>query len=105
MRVLIEKDDGAYYAALPKNEHVNVDLCTGYVNGLNFKFYDNDGNSYNCDGSLTFTAPAGYVFVINGKIVTEEGRDVLSIYDLDLATLLGGETYSGNTTIGTLQSS
>lgn len=108
--ILIEKDDGTYYATLPKNEHVQANLSTGYANGFTFKLYDNGNENgyyaYNCDGSLTFTAPAGYIFLLSGNIVTEEGYDVLSIYDSDLTTLLGGQTYSGyNTSFGPLQTS
>ncbi|MBQ6267623.1 MAG: InlB B-repeat-containing protein [Clostridia bacterium] len=106
--VLIEKDDGSYYAALPKNEHVQADLRTGYPNGLTFTLYDNGeeygGYASNCDGSLTFTAPDGYVFLISGSVNTERGNaDVLSLYDSDLTTLLGGQSYSGTATISELR--
>ena len=108
--IIIEKDDGSYYATLPKNEDVEVDMSTGYSNGFAFSLYDNGNENgyyaYNCDGSLTFEAPAGYVFLISGSIGTEQNFDILYIYDSDLTTLLGGQSYSGSgVTIGPLISS
>lgn len=107
--ILIEKDDGSYYATLPKNEHVAADLTSGYSNGFTFMLYDNGNENgyyaYNCDGSLTFTAPDGYIFLLGGSIVTEQGGgDILSIFDSDMTTLLGGQSYSGNVTIDPVRS-
>ena len=92
-------DDGnsGYYTLMPKKEDAELDLMDK-ENGFTFTVYDDGGKdggySINCDGSLTITAPEGYVFILSGKI-SSEYYDTLSIYDTDMTTLLGGYALSG----------
>ena len=70
-----------------------------------FKVYDAGGvdrnYSDNSDGTLTLTAPEGYVLQLTGGITTESGQDYLTVYDNDEASgekLING--WSGTATIG-----
>ena len=96
---LIEDGNGGWYATLPKNDDVSLDL-SDKPNGFSFKLYDNGGaNGYysdNCDGSMTITAPEGSVLQISGGLTTESNRDILTIYDSDLETPLGADSYSSD---------
>ena len=96
---LIEDGSGGYYALMPENEDVTLDL-SDKPNGFSFKLYDNGGaNGYysdNCDGSMTITAPENCVLQVSGSIKTEGGRDCLYLYDSDLTTPLGKESYSAD---------
>ncbi len=100
--IVIDDGSGGYYCDMPEKEHVQADLSSR-PNGFTFKLYDNGGKnrgySHNCDGSLTFTAPQGYVFRITGEGSTENRCDLLSIYDSDMTALLGGSAYSGSFTV------
>lgn len=98
---LIDDGSGGYYATLPTDIDVTLDL-SDKANGFTFKLYDDGGpnNSYsdNCDGSMTITAPEGYVLAFGGTIRSEGGRDYLVIYDSDLTTPLGAEQFSSDST-------
>ena len=94
---LIDDGNGGYYATVPKNEHVTLDL-SDKPNGFSFTLYDNGGTdnySNDCDGSMTITAPDGCVLMFSGNVKTEEGdTDYLIIYDSDMTTMLGDGAYS-----------
>ena len=100
--IMIDDGSGGYSCDMPEKEHVQADL-SGRPNGFTFTLYDNGGKSrgysHNCDGSLTFTAPQGYIFMISGEGATENRYDLLSIYDSDMTALLGASPYSGNFTV------
>ena len=104
---LIEDGNGGYYATVPKDEHVTLDL-TDKQNGFSFTLYDNGGTdnySNDCDGSMTITAPDGCVLMFSGNVKTESNdADYLIIYDSDLTTMLGDGAYSvsSDTDIGEL---
>ncbi len=105
---LIDDENGGYYALMPVVEQIDDFDLSDRQNGFTFKLYDNGGqNIYanNCDGSLTLTAPTGCVFRFSGEGLTEQDCDILSIYDSDGTTLLGGSTYSGSFTLTDLQTS
>ena len=55
------------------------------ANVSSFKVFDNGGKgriySPSCDGTLTLTAPTGYVLQLSGNITTEEDEDYLTVYD------------------------
>ena len=96
---LIEDGNGGWYATLPKNEDVSLDL-SDKSNGFTFKLYDDGGKngsySDDCNGSMTITAPENCVLQVSGSIKSEGGRDYLVIYDSDLTTPLGAESFSGD---------
>ena len=104
--ILIEDGNGGYYMIQPSFEDISLDL-SNQPNGFTFKLYDSGGSggyyTHNNDGSMTLTAPEGYVFGISGDGQTQSGNDVLSLYDSDGTTLLGGSSYSGNFTLSDLQ--
>ena len=108
--ILIEDGSGGYYVLMPEDKDVALDL-SDKSNGFTFKLYDNGGanGSYtnNCDGSMTITAPEGCVLQLSGSIKSEGGRDYLVIYDSDMETPLGAESYSAdsNTAIPEVYSS
>ena len=66
-----------------------------------FKVYDDGGSggnySYSCDGTLTLTAPEGYVLQLSGNITTEKNFDNLIVYD--------GSTASGTKLLDAMSSS
>ena len=55
------------------------------ANVSSFKVYDDGGKgriySPGCDGTLTLTAPEGYVLQLSGNITTEKDADYLTVYD------------------------
>ena len=55
------------------------------ANVSSFKVYDDGGKgriySPGCDGTLTLTAPEGYVLQLSGNITTEKDVDYLTVYD------------------------
>ena len=55
------------------------------ANVSSFKVYDDGGKgriySPGCDGTLTLTAPEGYVLQLSGNIKTEKDVDYLTVYD------------------------
>lgn len=50
-----------------------------------FKVYDDGGQGWRysagCNGTLTLTAPEGYLLQLSGKITTEKDNDYLTVYD------------------------
>ena len=50
-----------------------------------FKVYDDGGQGWRysagCDGTLTLTAPEGYLLQLSGNITTEKDNDYLTVYD------------------------
>jgi len=60
-------------------------LTVSSISISSFKVYDNGGKNGNysnsCKGTLTLTAPTGYVFQLSGYITTEAGYDQLTVYD------------------------
>ena len=55
------------------------------ANVSSFKVYDDGGQgrlySPGCDGTLTLTAPEGYLLQLSGNITTEKDNDYLTVYD------------------------
>ncbi|MBR3066774.1 MAG: hypothetical protein IKG77_03400, partial [Prevotella sp.] len=73
--------DGGLYINMPTTGTKTVTIPTGVQS---FKVYDDggkDGNYSNrCDGTLTLTAPEGYLLQLSGSITTET-YDKLTVYD------------------------
>ena len=74
--------EGGFFINMPKAGDKLITIPTGMQS---FKVYDDGGAtgnySYNCDGTLTLTAPEGYVLQLSGSIRTENTRDNLTVYD------------------------
>ena len=74
--------EGGFFINMPKAGTKLITIPTGMQS---FKIYDDGGAtgnySYNCDGTLTLTAPEGYVLQLSGCIRTENTRDNLTVYD------------------------
>ena len=74
--------EGGFFINMPK---AGTKLITIPAGMQSFKVYDDGGAtgnySYNCDGTLTLTAPEGYVLQLSGSIRTENTRDNLTVYD------------------------
>ena len=74
--------EGGFFINMPKAGDKVITIPTGMQS---FKIYDDGGAtgnySYNCDGTLTLTAPEGYVLQLSGSIRTENTRDNLTVYD------------------------
>ena len=74
--------EGGFFINMPKAGTKLITIPTGMQS---FKIYDDGGAtgnySYNCDGTLTLTAPEGYVLQLSGSIRTENTRDNLTVYD------------------------
>ena len=74
--------EGGFFINMPKAGDKLITIPTGMQS---FKVYDDGGAtgnySYNCDGTLTLTAPEGYVLQLSGSIRTENTRDNLAVYD------------------------
>ena len=71
------------YINMPKTGTMAAIIPSGVKS---FKVYDDGGKdgiySDNCSGTLTLTAPAGYVLQLSGSITTEDkGKDNLTVYD------------------------
>ena len=84
--------DGGLYINMPATGTTTVTIPAGVQS---FKVYDDGGSggqySRNCDGTLTLTAPEGYVLQLAGSIKTEKKWDYLTVYDgtdTSAATLL-----------------
>ena len=90
--------EGGFFINMPKAGDKLITIPTGMQS---FKIYDDGGAtgnySYNCDGTLTLTAPEGYVLQLSGSIKTENTRDNLTVYD--------GSDNSGTVLIDALYSS
>ena len=67
---------------IPKTGENTYDIP---ANVSSFKVYDDGGKgriySPGCDGTLTLTAPEGYVLQLSGNITTEKDADYLTVYD------------------------
>ncbi|GEM_PF-1766992 len=81
--------DGGLYINMPTTGTKTVTIPTGVQS---FKVYDDggkDGNYSNrCDGTLTLTAPTGYVLQLSGSITTMVSTsqlDYLTVYDYNAA--------------------
>ena len=74
--------EGGFFINMPKAGDKLITIPAGMQS---FKIYDDGGAtgnySYNCDGTLTLTAPEGYVLQLSGSIRTENTRDNLTVYD------------------------
>ena len=74
---------GHYYVNMPKTDMNTLTLTDATI--TTFKVYDDGGKSGNysnkCNGTLTLTAPTGYVLQLSGSITTEKGYDKLTVYD------------------------
>ena len=75
--------DGGLYINMPATGTKTATIPAGVQS---FKVYDDGGSggeySRNCDGTLTLTAPEGYVLQLAGSIKTEKwGADYLTVYD------------------------
>jgi len=74
--------DGGLYINMPKTGTKTATIPTGVQS---FKVYDDGGASGNysddCIGTLTLTAPTGYVLRLSGSITTEKTYDKLTVYD------------------------
>ena len=70
-----------------------------------FKVYDDGGASGNysddCNGTLTITAPEGYVLQLSGSITTEKESDKLTVYDGSNASATKLLNAVGSTSRGT----
>ena len=106
---------GHWYVNMPSGSGTNM-LTLSDATVTTFKVYDDGGASGNysdnCSGTLTLTAPTGYVLQLSGSITTERSYDKLTVYDgsVDTATtsLLDGvsSTRDGEeTAITTVRSS
>ena len=96
---------GHWYVNIPSGSGTNM-LTLSDATVTTFKVYDDGGASGNysdnCRGTLTLTAPTGYVLQLSGSITTEHNYDKLTVYDGsdDTATRLHNEVSS--TSSGTL---
>ena len=74
--------EGGFFINMPKAGDKLITIPAGMQS---FKIYDDGGAgerySNNCDGTLTLTAPEGYVLQLSGSIRTENTRDNLTVYD------------------------
>ncbi len=81
--VTLQDDGGTKCVMMPQTGTKTLTLSDATV--TTFKVYDNGGRSYNysnnCDGTLTLTAPTGYVLQLSGSITTEKDYDNLTVYD------------------------
>ena len=70
------------FVNMPKTGSKSATIPTGVQS---FKVYDDGGAagdySDNCAGTLTLTAPAGYVLQLSGNIAAESCCDKLTVYD------------------------
>ena len=74
--------DGGLYINMPKTGNKTVSIPSGVGS---FKVYDDGGEndlySDNCNGTLTLTAPEGYVLQLSGNIKIEQDHDKLDVYN------------------------
>jgi len=75
-------EDGGLYINMPKTGNKTVSIPSGVGS---FKVYDDGGEndlySDNCNGTLTLTAPEGYVLQLSGNIKIEQDHDKLDVYN------------------------
>ncbi|MBO4898148.1 MAG: InlB B-repeat-containing protein [Clostridia bacterium] len=95
--VLIDDGENGFYALMPKTGDAELDL-SDKENGFSLMVYDDGGKdggySSGCDGSLTLTAPEGFIFMISGTL-SSDYYDTLSIYDTDMTSYIGGYALDG----------
>ena len=90
--VSLQQDGSEYYVNMPTTGTNTLTLSDASV--TTFKVYDDGGKggsetssnvsgnySNDCNGTLTLTAPAGYVLHISGSITSDGENDKLKIYD------------------------
>ena len=104
--------DGGLYINMPKTGNKTVSIPSGIGS---FKVYDDGGEndlySDNCSGTLTLTAPEGYVLRLSGSITTEQYDDKLDVYngsttsDSKLLDGVSSSNYWEETAITTVTSS
>ena len=74
------------YVIMPKTDEITFNIPT---NVSSFKVYDDGGQngiySPGCAGTLTLTAPEGYLLQLSGNITTEKDVDYLTVYDGSVA--------------------
>ena len=89
---------GGLYVNMPKTGEKTVAIPSDVQS---FKVYDDggrDGNySESCSGTLTLTAPTGYILRLSGNIMVEPTDDKLTVYD--------GNGTSGNKLLNEVASS
>ena len=103
--------DGGLYINMPKTGNKTVSIPSGVGS---FKVYDDGGEndlySDNCNGTLTLTAPEGYVLQLSGNIKIEN-HDKLDVYngsttsDSKLLDGVSSSNYGEVTAITTVTSS
>lgn len=78
----VKPGDVNYDIVLPKNGALNLEIPEG-VSSLNIFVDADDNNKYydNSDGTLTLTAPEGYVFNVFGEVYTNDAADSLTVFD------------------------
>jgi len=104
--------DGGLYINMPKTGNKTVSIPSGVGS---FKVYDDGGEndlySDNCNGTLTLTAPEGYVLRLSGNIKIEQDHDKLDVYngsttsDSKLLDGVSSSNYGEETAITTVTSS
>lgn len=90
--------DGGLYINMPATSYESVTIPSGVQS---FKVYDDGGVTGNysggCNGTLVVTAPIGYVLQLSGNITTDNGFDLLTVYDgNDISTKLIDAVYSSS---------
>jgi len=90
--------DGGLYINMPATSYESVTIPSGVQS---FKVYDDGGVTGNysgaCNGTLVVTAPIGYVLQLSGNITTDNGFDLLTVYDGgDISTKLIDAVYSSS---------
>lgn len=82
MPEFVKPGDVNYDIVLPKNGALNLEIPEG-VSSLNIFVDADDNNKYydNSDGTLTLTAPEGYVFNVFGEVYTNDAADSLTVFD------------------------
>ena len=81
--VSLQQDGSEYYVKMPTTGKNTLTLSDATI--TTFKVYDDGGASSNysnsCNGTLTLTAPEGYVLQLSGSITMEFYWDKLTVYD------------------------
>ena len=81
--VTLQDDNGTKYVNMPTTGKNTLTLSDATI--TTFKVYDDGGASSNysnsCNGTLTLTAPEGYVLQLSGSITMEFYWDKLTVYD------------------------
>lgn len=106
--ILQDDGSGGLYILMPTEEDVDCSLADR-ANGFTFRFYDDGGAdgfcAYSCNGSMTLRAPENFVFAVSGSVETKSDIGILSLFDSDGTTLLGGGAFTGSCTVDELTTS